>query len=154
LRAGLRRRAQRHHRRDGSAGGEDTCTAWAAFARRGLGYSAVQGTTNRDDGSEAFDTHPNCLRGFQGSIASGPTINVVNVGSTVGVNFTAPELSGLDILTENSPYSRQVDCNSLRTVDPLAQFITPRPLPIPTETPGGSGLQYDDGVHLSVADVE
>ena len=30
-------------------GGEDTCTVWAAFARRGLGYSAVQGTTDRDD---------------------------------------------------------------------------------------------------------
>jgi hypothetical protein len=27
--------------------GEDTCTVWASFARRGLGFSAVQGTTNR-----------------------------------------------------------------------------------------------------------
>ena len=31
-------------RNDGDA---DTCTIWATFARRGLGYSAVQGTTNR-----------------------------------------------------------------------------------------------------------
>ena len=44
--------------------GEDTCTVWATFARRGLGFSAVQGTTDRDDNSEAFDTHPDCLRGF------------------------------------------------------------------------------------------
>ena len=31
-------------------GAADTCTLWATFARRGLGYSAVQGpTTNRND---------------------------------------------------------------------------------------------------------
>ena len=38
-------------------GGGDACTIWAAFARRGLGNSAVQGTTDRDDNTEAFDTH-------------------------------------------------------------------------------------------------
>ena len=54
-------------------GAADTCTVWATFARRGLGYSAVQGTTNRNDNTEAFDTHPNCLRGFQG-VAAGPAI--------------------------------------------------------------------------------
>lgn len=128
-------------------GGEDTCTVWASFARRGLGYSAVQGTTGRDDNTEAFDTHPSCRRGFGGSIASAPAVNVVNVGSTVALNFTAPELSGLDILTKNSPYSRQVDCNTLRTVDPQATGITPRPYPIPTETPGKSSLSYDSGTY-------
>ena len=30
-------------------GDADTCTLWATFARRGFGYSAVQGTTARDD---------------------------------------------------------------------------------------------------------
>ena len=35
-----------------------------SFARRGLGYSAVQGTTDRNDGNEAFDTDPTCLRSF------------------------------------------------------------------------------------------
>ena len=49
--------------------GADTCTVWASFARRGLGYSAVQGTTDRDDGQEAFDTHPDCKRGFEGVAA-------------------------------------------------------------------------------------
>ena len=39
-------------------GPADTCTLWATFARRGFGYSAVQGTTNRNDNTEAFDTHP------------------------------------------------------------------------------------------------
>ena len=60
-----RRLAGDHRRRRGrNDGPADTCTVWATFARRGLGYSAVQGTTARDDNSEAFDTHPDCLRGF------------------------------------------------------------------------------------------
>ena len=44
--------------------GVDKCTIWASFARRGFGYSAV-GTTNRDDNTEAFDTHPDCRRNFR-----------------------------------------------------------------------------------------
>src|SRR3954453_4897502 len=31
-----------------NTGPADTCTLWATFPRRGLGYSAVQGTTVRD----------------------------------------------------------------------------------------------------------
>ena len=64
-------------------GGEDTCTVWATFARRGLGFSALQGTTGRDDNSEAFDTDPECLEGFFGGIAPGPTLNTVDRGSAV-----------------------------------------------------------------------
>jgi len=38
-------------------GGANECTIWAAFARRGLGASANQGSTaNKTDGTEAFDT--------------------------------------------------------------------------------------------------
>ena len=61
-------------------GGEDTCTVWATFARRGLGFSALQGTTGRDDNSEAFDTDPECLEGFFGGIAPGPALNTVDRG--------------------------------------------------------------------------
>ncbi len=123
-------------------GGEDTCTAWATFARRGLGFSAVQGTTGRDDNSEAFDTHPNCRRGFVG-ISDPPELNTVNRGEAVEMEFDAGGDRGLDILASDSPYSRQVDCTTLRTETPGAEFITPRPLPIPAETPGGSRLSYD-----------
>ncbi len=56
-------------------GGADTCTLWATFARRGLGYSAVQGTTNRNDNTEAFDTHPSCLRDFQSPTPPEPALN-------------------------------------------------------------------------------
>lgn len=121
-------------------GGEDTCTVWAAFARRGLGYSAVQGSTDGDDNTEAFDTHPSCRGGVSSPVANEPTINVVNVGSTVPVHFTYPGNHGLDILASDSPYSRQVECSTLRTLDPTSPFITPRPIPVPTQTPGNSGL--------------
>jgi uncharacterized repeat protein (TIGR01451 family) len=42
-------------------GGANDCLIWRAFARRGLGWSADQGTSNsRADGTEAFDTPPHC----------------------------------------------------------------------------------------------
>lgn len=40
-------------------GGENQCTIWNAFARRGLGFSANQGSTNsKADGTQAFDLPP------------------------------------------------------------------------------------------------
>ncbi|NNF32813.1 MAG: IPTL-CTERM sorting domain-containing protein [Saprospiraceae bacterium] len=43
-------------------GGANQCTIWEAFAKRGLGFSADQGSTaSRDDGTEAFDMPPSCL---------------------------------------------------------------------------------------------
>ena len=63
-------------------GGGDECTIWASFARRGLGYSAVQGTTDRNDNTEAFDTHPDCKRNFQAPTLAEPVLNTVAAGST------------------------------------------------------------------------
>jgi hypothetical protein len=41
--------------------GANRCEIWAAFAKRGLGYSASQGESDsRSDGKQAFDTHPEC----------------------------------------------------------------------------------------------
>jgi protocatechuate 3,4-dioxygenase beta subunit len=125
--------------------GEDTCTVWASFARRGLGFSGVQGTMNRDDNREAFDTHPDCRRGFAGGISDPPIVNTVNRGQAVELQFDAGGARGLDILAANSPYSREVDCDTLRTETPGAEFITPRPLPVVAETPGNSRLSYDQG---------
>lgn len=43
-------------------GGENRCRIWEVFARRGLGFSATQGSTNnRSDGVEAFDLPPTCF---------------------------------------------------------------------------------------------
>ncbi|WP_230688699.1 M36 family metallopeptidase [Micromonospora sp. WMMC415] len=119
-------------------GGANACTLWASFARRGLGYSAVQGTTNRDDNTEAFDTHPSCRGDFTGRAAQ-PALNTVDAGDAVPMRFDLGTNRGLDVLASNSPYSRLVDCDTLQTVNPDGG-ITPRPAPVAAQTPGGSGL--------------
>jgi hypothetical protein len=125
-------------------GGEDACTLWATFSRRGLGFSAVQGTTNRDDNSEAFDTHPDCRRGFL------PPVNQPyggltewDAGETVPLRFTADGYTGLDVLATNSPFSRKVDCETLRVPGQDPAFITPRELPIATQMPGNTKLKVN-----------
>ena len=121
--------------------GADYCTVYASFARRGFGWSAVDGTTNRNDNDEAFDTDPACRKGFLPPASHGyGTLTTVEAGDTVPLRFAAPELSGTDVLASNNPYSRLVDCETLRTVDTSQEFITPRPIPVPTETPGNSTL--------------
>jgi len=41
--------------------GDNQCEIWAGFSKRGLGFSAVQGSSaSRSDGTQAFDTHPDC----------------------------------------------------------------------------------------------
>jgi len=122
--------------------GEDTCTLWASFSRRGLGFSASDGgSTGRNDGTEAFDTHPDCRRGFTAPVKKTyGELNVVDAGSAVPLRFSDAGLSGLDILMPtNSPFSREVDCETL-TVPSVGERITPREYPVDTETPGGSGL--------------
>ncbi|MBT8190176.1 MAG: T9SS-dependent M36 family metallopeptidase [Bacteroidia bacterium] len=43
-------------------GGANECLIWEAFAKRGLGFSASQGSSaSVNDGIEAFDTPPSCL---------------------------------------------------------------------------------------------
>ena|GEM_PF-2845074 len=124
-------------------GPADRCTLWATFARRGFGYSAVQGTTNRDDNTEAFDTHPDCARGFENA-ESGTELNEVISGTEVPLRFKVdPGLSGLDIATANNPYSRQVNCQTLRTETPGQAAITPRPVPVPAVTRAGKALSVD-----------
>ena len=129
--------------------GEDTCTVWASFARRGLGFSAVQGTTNRDDNSEAFDTHPDCRRGFQSPVTQPyGALNEVDAGDAVPLRFTADGYTGLDVLASNSPFSRKVDCSMLQ-VPSQGATVTPREFPINTETAGGSRLTVNpQGVFL------
>ena len=112
-------------------GGGDFCTVWASFARRGLGYSAVQGTTDRNDNTEAFDTHPSCKRNFIGPLAE-PAVNTTRAGVLMTLRFTADGYRGLDVLAKNQPYSRQIDCDTLQTITPGQTFITPRPYPVPT----------------------
>ena len=52
-------------------GGANQCLIWNAFADRGLGYSAQQGSTgSRSDGVEAFDLPPECSLDVRKSTAT------------------------------------------------------------------------------------
>ncbi len=94
----------------------------------------------RNDGAEAFDTHPKCERGFDGVTAD---VTTVISGTEVPLKFRVDGLTGLDIATKNNPYSRQVDCTTLKTVTPGQQDITPRPFPVPAVTKAGAALSVD-----------
>jgi hypothetical protein len=54
--------------------GANQCTIWKSFARRGLGFSASQGSSNSvGDETEAFDMHPACPAIFADGFESGDT---------------------------------------------------------------------------------
>lgn len=63
--------------------GENVCLLWDVFARRGLGYFAVGGSTSdRSDGKENFDAFPLCIKELKitkeisSSVSPGEEINV------------------------------------------------------------------------------
>jgi extracellular elastinolytic metalloproteinase len=121
---------------------DDECTLWASFSRRGLGFSAVQGTTNRNDNTEAFDTNPNCRRGLQSPVTKPyGSLHDWDAGEAVPLRFTADGYRQLDVLKDSgSPFSRRVDCATLQVPSQNPAFVTPRELPIDTVNPGGSKL--------------
>ncbi len=98
-------------------GGSHICAIWAAFARRGLGYSASQGSSNsRTDGTEAFDLPPSfsgfdaidevCLSaGIQTGLSGGSPAGGVYSGTGVtddgnGTTFTFdPSVGGPGLTT-------------------------------------------------------
>jgi extracellular elastinolytic metalloproteinase len=125
-------------------GGEDACTLWASFSRRGLGFSASDGgTTGRNDGTEAFDTHPDCRRGFLPPVTGAyGTLTEVGAGDTLPLRFTADGYRKLDVLASNSPFSRRVDCETLR-VPSVGAAVTPREFPVATQNPGNAKLSVD-----------
>lgn len=126
---------------DAALGGEDSCNIWAAFARRGLGYSAIQGTTNRDDNTEAFDVPASCEApgaGLVGARFNSSDLNVVNAGAAAPIQFNLGGDRGLDILRgAHSPSSQEISCE---TREPLQYAITE-----PTNTTGNRGLSYSRG---------
>ena len=66
-------------------GGENQCLIWDVFARRGLGYSASQGSSDsRSDGTEAFDT-PSATATF-----TAPADVCIEVGVMSGLSGGTP----------------------------------------------------------------
>jgi extracellular elastinolytic metalloproteinase len=100
-------------------GGENGCIIWASFARRGLGFSAVQGTSaSRNDNTEAFDTHPACAApgtGFSPPVSNG-ALNTFEAGETVPLRFNIGGDRGANPLASNSPASQEIDCGTRTAV--------------------------------------
>ena len=80
--------------------GDNQCEIWAGFAKRGLGYSAIQGTSaSRSDGTQAFDTHPDCAS--QADVDPDSISRSVREGNTVNANLKISNFAspGADRLT-------------------------------------------------------
>lgn len=72
-------------------GGANQCLIWESFARRGLGFSANQGSSGSEtDGTEAFDLPPSCSIGLE------KTANVTQVtpGGNITYTLTATNNTG------------------------------------------------------------
>ncbi|MBJ6117999.1 T9SS-dependent M36 family metallopeptidase [Pontibacter sp. BT310] len=68
-------------------GGTNQCYIWAAFAKRGLGYSAQQGSNDDlTDGVEAFDMPPSCAPKFAINLSANPS--PVTDGQELTYNIT------------------------------------------------------------------
>lgn len=66
--------------------GENECLIWKAFATRGLGFSAKQGSSSdRSDGVEAFDLPPTCIPTVKISKKMTP---LIKAGDDIVVNIT------------------------------------------------------------------
>jgi len=124
-------------------GGADTCIVWSTFARRGLGFSAVQGTTGRDDNTEAFDVPAECVAagdGFDDMNPQGGTEDLLlrTAGDAVPMTFGLGGNRGLDVLGNTHSFaSQQVDCT---TLEPLQFAVT-----TPTEAKARTQLRYNRG---------
>src|SRR5690606_4478363 len=99
-----------------AVGGEDTCNVWATFARRGLGYSAIQGTSSsRDDNVEAFDVPPTCEAPGEGFLSplSDTALNTVRAGSTTPVRFNlGGDLGAEPLRAAHSPMIQEISCET------------------------------------------
>ena len=115
-------------------GGANHCEIWRGFAKRGLGYSASQGSSaNRSDGVEAFDLPAQCTTatfgGFMQPVANAPEINSANAGQTIPVKFVLAG-GGAGPRIDSQP----VHCDSL---DPTG--VAPSTI----QSPGASSLKVE-----------
>lgn len=87
-------------------GGANQCLIWAAFAKRGLGYSASQGSSGDiTDGAEAFDLPADCLNELMLEKSADPL--VASPGETIfytlhATNYTTGTLTNV-LLTDYLP---------------------------------------------------
>jgi uncharacterized repeat protein (TIGR01451 family) len=86
--------------------GANQCLIWEAFANRGLGFSADQGSSNnRSDGTEAFDMPPSC------TVLLEKTVDQTNAAPGAELIYTikVKNISGIDqtnfVITDDLPDS-------------------------------------------------
>lgn len=103
-------------------GGANECIIWRAFARRGLGFSASQGSTNnKSDGTEAFDLPVACQLGVNdnGSIQNfiiypNPSNGQIFIKSRQDVGNST--ISIYDI-NGRKVFGQQLELNQTRNID-------------------------------------
>jgi extracellular elastinolytic metalloproteinase len=95
--------------------GANQCLIWDAFAKRGLGYSADQGSSgSRSDGTEAFDIPPVCQE----------TLKITKTATPEPVE--AGQILSYSLLVEND------------TTGTLSNITVTDPVPVNTSYVGGS----------------
>ncbi len=140
-------------------GGENQCLIWKAFARRGMGFSAIAGTNSRGDEVAAFDMPPSCADQLAISVSSNftkvqngdvltYTIQVKNTGSTLAsaVNISNPVPAGTSYVQGSASHGGFLTANTVRF--PLVnigagQTIT-RTFRVSVNTPEATTLLFDD----------
>src|SRR5690606_28250948 len=108
--------------------GANRCIIWRAFARRGLGVDAIQGSTNsRFDGTEDFTVPPDCVLGVSDNeiknnfiIYPNPSNGEINIKSRVDVGeatISIFDMNGRKVFTQQIELHRSANVNasSLKT---------------------------------------
>ncbi|HJW28838.1 MAG TPA: M36 family metallopeptidase, partial [Saprospiraceae bacterium] len=94
--------------------GEDICTIWKAFAKRGIGYSADQGSPDdAGDQKEAFDLPPTCSNSM---LLKKSVTDFIQPGENIDVtlqvgNYKSNTVSGVRV-TDEIPSGTQYKSNS------------------------------------------
>jgi len=113
-------------------GGKNECEIWRGFAKRGLGFSAAQGSSNnRSDGVESFDLPASCqvasFGGFNPPVMPAPAINAWQAGEAIPLKFNLEPVA-----LEPEIDSQPVDCVTLEGTGEA---------PTPISTPGKSTVK-------------
>ena len=122
-------------------GGANQCVIWTAFAKRGLGSNAAQGSSaSATDGTQDF-TVPAApcglltyqFSGFFGGVKDPPTLNAAKSGTSISLAFSLHGNFGLDVFANGYPKSQQIDCKTKAAIGSADA----------TSTPAGKSLKYD-----------
>lgn len=104
-------------------GGANRCIIWRAFAKRGLGVGAIQGSTNsRFDGTEDFTVPPECVLGVSDNeiknnfiIYPNPSNGEINIKSRMDVgtaNISIFDMNGRKVFSQQIELHRSANVNA------------------------------------------